>query len=70
MSRLLERRVATSVAGGLSLPIIGALLGHAQPATTARYAHLAADPLRAATEAIGARVGAALAGLGRVSPAE
>ena len=35
---------------GLSLPIIGALLGHATPTTTARYAHLYDDPLRAATE--------------------
>ena len=36
---------------GQSLPIIGALLGHTQPQTTARYAHLLDDPLRAATEA-------------------
>jgi integrase len=35
---------------GLSLPIIGALLGHASPTTTARYAHLLDDPLRRATE--------------------
>jgi integrase len=35
---------------GLSLPIIGALLGHTQPATSARYAHLLDDPLRDATE--------------------
>ena len=35
---------------GLSLPVIGALLGHSQPATTARYSHLFDDPLRAATE--------------------
>jgi integrase len=35
---------------GLSLPVIGALLGHATPVTTARYAHLFDDPLRAATE--------------------
>lgn len=41
---------------GLSLPIIGALLGHSQPATTARYAHLMDDPLRAATERAGAIV--------------
>ncbi|MBB3936546.1 tyrosine-type recombinase/integrase [Aureimonas phyllosphaerae] len=41
---------------GLSLPIIGALLGHTQPATTARYAHLLDDPLRAATERAGALV--------------
>jgi integrase len=41
---------------GLSLPIIGALLGHSQPATTARYSHLMDDPLRAATERVGAIV--------------
>jgi integrase len=35
---------------GLSLPVIGALLGHATPVTTSRYAHLFDDPLRAATE--------------------
>jgi integrase len=35
---------------GLSLPVIGALLGHASPVTTARYSHLFDDPLRVATE--------------------
>lgn len=39
--------------GGLSLPIIGKLLGHSQARTTQRYAHLADDPLREATEKIG-----------------
>lgn len=38
---------------GMSLPIIGQLLGHTQPATTARYAHLFDDPLRAATDRVG-----------------
>jgi len=38
------------VSSGLSLPIIGALLGHATPTTTARYSHLFDDPLRVATE--------------------
>jgi len=38
---------------GLSLPVIGALLGHTQPSTTARYAHLRDDPLREATEQVG-----------------
>jgi integrase len=38
--------------GGLSLPIIGKLLGHTQSRTTQRYAHLADDPLREATEKI------------------
>jgi len=41
---------------GLSLPVIGALLGHTQPATTARYAHLMDDPLREATERAAALV--------------
>jgi integrase len=35
---------------GLSLPIIGALLGHSTPVTTARYSHLLDDVQRAATE--------------------
>ena len=39
--------------GGLSLPIIGRLLGHTQPRTTQRYAHLADDPPREAAEKIG-----------------
>ena len=43
---------------GLSLPVIGALLGHTQPGTTSRYAHLFDDPLRAATERVGAIVDA------------
>ncbi|MGP0093720.1 MAG: tyrosine-type recombinase/integrase [Xanthobacteraceae bacterium] len=47
--------------GGLSLPIIGALLGHKHAATTARYSHLSADPIRAANEAVGARIAAAMA---------
>src|SRR5208282_5478358 len=50
---------SVAVAGGLSLPIIGALLGHTQPQTTARYAHLAADPMKAVTE----KIGAAIAGM-------
>jgi integrase len=37
---------------GLGLPLIGGLLGHADPKTTARYAHLATDPLRQAANAI------------------
>ena len=41
---------------GLSLPVIGALLGHSQPVTTARYSHLIDDVLRAATERVGAIV--------------
>jgi integrase len=46
--------------GGLGLPIIGKLLGHSQPATTARYSHLDADPMRRASEAIGKRIADAM----------
>jgi integrase len=38
---------------GASLPLIGALLGHASPTTTARYAHLFDDPQREAVERVG-----------------
>jgi len=55
---------SVGAAGGLSLPMIGALLGHTQPATTARYAHLAADPLKQATDLIGQRIAAAMKGVG------
>jgi integrase len=50
-----------AVSGGASLPIIGALLGHADSATTQRYAHLHDDPLRAASEAVGNSIKAMLA---------
>jgi integrase len=52
--------------GGASLPLIGALLGHSNVATTQRYAHLFDDPLRAATE----RVGAVITNAGKPEPAE
>ena len=47
---------------GLSLPIIGKLLGHTQAATTQRYAHLAADPVRQAADRISGEIAAALEG--------
>jgi integrase len=46
----------------LGLPIIGKLLGHSQAATTHRYAHLDADPMRRAAETIGATIAAAMGG--------
>jgi integrase len=45
---------------GVGLPIIGAILGHADAATTAKYAHLANDPLRRASERIGGDIAAAM----------
>jgi hypothetical protein len=41
-------------------PIIGKLLGHASPTTTSKYAHLDNDPVRRATNAIGATIAAAI----------
>ena len=46
------------VSSGASLPLIGALLGHSNPNTTARYSHLFDDPQRAAVEKVGAIVDA------------
>ena len=43
---------STAVASGQGLPMIGKLLGHTQVQTTARYAHLAADPVRCAADTV------------------
>lgn len=43
---------STAVAAGQGLPMIGKLLGHTQVQTTARYAHLAAEPVRIAADAV------------------
>ena len=48
--------------GGASLPMIGKLLGHSQPQTTARYAHLADDPLRRLAEIAGRKAATAMGG--------
>lgn len=53
---------AMAAAGGLSLPLIGALLGHRNNGTTAKYAHLADDPRRLAADRMSGDVSAALAG--------
>lgn len=53
--------------GGNSLPIIGKLLGHTNPMTTNRYAHLFVDPLREAANHVGAVIDA---GNGKKSGAE
>lgn len=47
-------------ASGMGLPIVGKLLGHASPSTTARYAHLADDPLRRASDSIASSIAAAI----------
>lgn len=57
----LRHSFASVLAGrGVSLPIIGGLLGHSQPATTARYAHLADGPLRVAADGAADAISAVL----------
>jgi integrase len=59
----LRHSFASVAAGtGMSLPMIGKLLGHTQASTTQRYAHLAADPVRAASNLIGIEISAAMIG--------
>ena len=57
---LRHTHASVGAGAGLGLPIIGKLLGHTQAATTARYAHLDADPLRSASEVIGGRIATAM----------
>jgi integrase len=52
-----------------SLLILGKLLGHRHAATTERYWHLSADPMRQAAEAIGQRINTALTSKGDASDA-
>jgi integrase len=47
---------ATGAGGGLSLPLIGRLLGHTQHRTTQRYAHLADNPLREAADKVASAI--------------
>jgi integrase len=49
-----------AVANGLSLPIIGGLLGHSQTSTTARYAHLNNSALKEAVSLIGNAISTAM----------
>lgn len=51
---------ATSAAAGNSLLLLGAILGHRDPKTTQRYAHLARDPVRAAADQVSGLIAAVL----------
>jgi integrase len=46
---------------GEDLPMIGKLLGHTQVQTTARYAHLKTDPIKAAADKVSDAIASALA---------
>jgi integrase len=57
----LRHSFASSAAqAGMSLPFIGALLGHRELATTNRYVHLMSDPLKVAANTVETRIAEAL----------
>lgn len=51
---------SAAVNSGASLPMIGALLGHKNSSTTARYAHVAVNPAHKIAEDTGAEISEAL----------
>ena len=51
---------STAIESGQGLPMIGKLLGHTQVQTTARYAHLAADPIKTAADQVAGNIAAAM----------
>lgn len=53
---------STATSTGEALALTGAILGHANPRSTAIYAHVETDPSRQAAERVSARIAAALAG--------
>ena len=55
---------SVAVSDGVSLRVTGGLLGHSQPQTTQRYAHLSADPLKQASDATGKKIAAAMSARG------
>jgi integrase len=55
---------SVAVSSGVGLPIIGKMHGQSQAATTARYAHLASDPVKAAAASVASKIASALGGTG------
>jgi integrase len=53
---------SAALASGAALPVIGKLLGHGSVQTTARYAHLADDPVRRAADRTASGIARALEG--------
>ena len=52
---------AAGASSGNSLLLLGSILGHRDPKTTQRYAHLARDPVRAAADQVSGIIASALA---------
>jgi integrase len=53
---------SVAASSGMGLLIIGKILGHAQAKTTERYAHLQADPVKAAAAAVAGKIAGAMNG--------
>jgi integrase len=53
---------SVAASSGMSLPVIGKMLGHAQAATTHRYSHLAPDPVKQAAASVAGTIAAAMGG--------
>ena len=53
---------SVGAATGMSLLLIGKMLGHTQAATTQRYAHLGSDPVKQAVETVTDKIAAAMSG--------
>lgn len=51
---------SVSAAAGMGLGMVGKLLGHSSPNTTARYSHLADDPVRRAADSISSAISSAI----------
>jgi integrase len=47
---------STAASAGVPLQVLGGILGHSSPQTTARYAHLWQDPVRNAAELVGSKI--------------
>ena len=45
-----------AASAGLSLPMIGAVLGNSEPSTTQLYSHLANDPLKQAADKVAGQI--------------
>jgi integrase len=54
--------VSVGTAGGESLALVGAIVGHSTMGMTERYAHLSDDPVRATADRISAVIAAAMGG--------
>jgi integrase len=62
---LRHTHASVGAGSGIGLQLVGKLLGHSSPQVTARYAHVADDPLRRASNRIGARIAAAMGETGK-----